>query len=330
MKISQLPVALAKADTPQGKHQRREQLCVLIECLREAEFPRDYKQFAAFADVFRNETTEGKRVQIRWSNHVALRHEVPSYSNPSMVCPTAIFLPLLQADLAAATHRHWKKLIAGLKSPKRAVAAREPVPVKAAALFVEARREEDNAAARLRNENTGLAAYWQFVEAAKKMEVSAASKPDPKARQKLAQSKLDYTPPTPTICTWSQPKTLAEYVTATRTSRKTIKKFVGAQKAEPQRRPDAATAGRYSVRVNLKILAHWIEFWETKPKDATGLAAATIAHSLVHDRPFIQKMLRALVPVLERRALLAVVLEEIPANYKFYSASPDTLLGQVN
>lgn len=317
----QLPTAFARDDTPQGKRQRREQLRAVIERIREAEFPRDYNQFESLADALRKETTEGRRVQDHWRNHVAEKREVPGIRDPALSCPTAIFLPLLQADLAAATGRYWKQLTAGLKSPQRELAYKQPVPAKMHMLLQEAEREEQQALARLRAEVSGVAAMDRLMEALKK---AHREKPNPKERLKRAQRRRERKPDMPEIRVWSKPMSQAEYRDATSCSLKTVQRFLRRINAHPKfTGRHAAEPDRYDVAVNLQVLSHWIDSWVREPEQASGLAAATIAYACAYDREFALKLVRALRPALKRRSLVDNnFFTQLAVHHKLYAPVP--------
>jgi hypothetical protein len=298
-----LPAGLAPKDTPE----RKEQLRDVIRLLPGAEFPRDYIEFEQFADALREETAVGKRIQSRWRNHVFQKGAIPGFSNSLFVCPTAIFLPLLQADLASATVHYWKDLTAGLRSPKREQAENEPVPAKAAALRAAARLDEEQALLTLRDRSSGEAGARALAEAFEKGELHITRIRNPKKRLKFAQRRRELKPDRPPkICAWSQPMSQVDYRDATGLSLKTIQRFLSRIKAHPKiRGRHAAVSDRYDVNVNLKILAHWIGSWVGDSEHAAGLAAATMAYANAHDRLFREKVIHALFPVLKRRKLLS-------------------------
>ena len=304
-----------------AKRQRREQLHHVIECLREAEFPRDYVQFTQFADALRNETIQGQRVKRRWLIHAAQPRKISNTGSLPTICPPTIFLPLLQSDLAKETDRRWKNLTAGLPSPKRRQAAYEVIPARQVQLFEEARAEEEAALQRLRAELDGTAAFKQLQDALLNSGQRKTKKRDAKARQKQAHQKQDYTPRHPRICAWSQPMSQANYVEATAHNRKTVERWVKSINAKPAfPGGHAGKHNRYGSDVNLKILARWIDGIRN-PLHASGLAAATIAYTGVHDQPFLPKVLLALSPILKRRSLKENTNQMLPPHWEFYSSS---------
>lgn len=321
MKKRVLPKMLVEGDSDQAKRRRREQLQQVLECLREAEFPRDYAQFAQFADALRNETVQGKRVQNRWRIHAAQPLKIPNISGSLMICPVVIFLALLQADLASTTARRWENLTAGLPSPKRRQAAYEVVPARQAQLYKEARLEEETALQRLRDELDGTAAFKKFQDAFLNSGQGKSKKRDAKARQKQAQRKQDFTPRHPRIRAWSQPMSQADYVEATAHNRKAVERWLKKINIKPAHPGGhAGIPDRYGADVNLMILARWIDGIKT-PLHAGGLAAATIAYADVNDRAFVPEIIRALSPVLESRGLMDSTSAMIPAHYQLYSSS---------
>lgn len=318
-------VTLPKADTPQGMRQRRDQLRAAIKSLREAEFPHAYDQFAPLAEALGKETSEGKRVQDRWRNHVAQKCKVPGINNPPLICPPAVFLPMLQAELAGAAVRRWTNLTAGLPSPKRMEAAKEPVPATRAALYQEAQHEEEVTIANIRAELDGTAALMQFQKALQTN--SSERKPkkrDPKARQRNAQWEQDYTSGRPKICVWSKPMSQSDYRKATGQNRKTVERWLKRINAKPALLGrHAADPDRYSADVNLQILSKWIGSPSLNAEHARGLAAATIAYANAYDEAFEGEVIRVLIPVLERRKLIGPKFgDDLKAHQKLYAPPP--------
>ena len=294
-----LPVTLSKADTPQGKRQRSEQLRAVIEGIREADFPRDYDKFWKFSAALRKETPEGRQVQARWLTEAAKLG-----SKFKQALHDIIFLPLLQADLATATARHREQLTAGLESPKRKLAEAQQVPAEAARLEAEADHDEEQARSHVIAQLTGADNYKRFVDAAQR---GAFQKPKltPEERQRRANRKQDRTPPRPTICVWSKPMSCDDYGNATARNRKTIERWLGEFKARPAcPGRHAAEPDRYDETVSLRILSRWIGSPKLKREVARALAADTLAYTLSKDFEFARKVGKAISVPLKRRKLL--------------------------
>lgn len=316
------PAALARGDTPRGKRRRREQLRAIIHRIREAEFPREYKQFLQWADVLREETFEGRRVQKRWFKYAVDNQRDPELKNLSTDCPARVFLPLLQADLATAEARRWDHLIADIRAAqeKRKEAANNPVPAKAARLFAEAEREQGEALARLKSELDGTAAYKEFAAAIPAKRTRPRTEAERKQRLREKQHAQDAKPRLPRVgVCWSKPMTRAEYVAATGKSPKTIKRFLAKIGASTMKRRRRVTdPGRYFVEVNLEVLVWWIEQVDDD-KQAADFAAATLAYAAAQDRAFVPRLARALYPVLKKRGLIAPLADAIEAHRRYYA-----------